>query len=99
MSSWSSLALIGMTSANGQRSSPLPLRRSRQSRPRLCRVADAGGNIVYSRDERHLVALVGVQDLIVVRTEDATLVCHKGKTRNKDLVKKIGAKASYKHLT
>ncbi|MEC7288407.1 MAG: sugar phosphate nucleotidyltransferase, partial [Verrucomicrobiota bacterium] len=49
-------------------------------------LADASGNIVYSRDERHLVALVGVQDLIVVRTEDATLVCHKEKTQEiKDL--------------
>ena len=44
-------------------------------------LADASGNIVYSRDERHLVALVGVQDLIVVRTEDATLVCHKKKLK------------------
>ncbi|MBL6829176.1 MAG: mannose-1-phosphate guanylyltransferase [Puniceicoccaceae bacterium] len=63
-------------------------------------LADASGNIVYSRDEKHLVALVGVEDLIVVRTEDATLVCHKDKAQEiKDLVKKIGAKASYKHLT
>jgi mannose-1-phosphate guanylyltransferase len=38
-------------------------------------------------------------DLIVVRTEDATLVCHKDKAQEiKDLVKKIGTKASYKHL-
>jgi mannose-1-phosphate guanylyltransferase len=63
-------------------------------------LADASGNIVYSRDEKHLVALVGVENLIVVRTEDATLVCHKDKAQEiKDLVKKIGAKASYKHLT
>lgn len=63
-------------------------------------LADASGNIVYSRDDKHLVALLGVQDLIVVRTDDATLVCHKDKAQEiKDLVKKIGAKASYKHLT
>jgi mannose-1-phosphate guanylyltransferase len=63
-------------------------------------LADSSGNIVYSRDDKHLVALLGVQDLIVVRTEDATLVCHKDKAQEiKDLVKEIGAKASYKHLT
>mgnify|MGYP001340937993 FL=1 len=63
-------------------------------------LTDASGNIVYSRDDKHLVALLGVEDLIVVRTEDATLVCHKDKAQEiKDLVKKIGAKASYKHLT
>ena len=63
-------------------------------------LADASGNIVYSHDEKHLVALVGVEDLIVVRTEDATLVCHKDKAQEiKGLVKKIGAKTSYKHLT
>jgi mannose-1-phosphate guanylyltransferase len=63
-------------------------------------LADATGNIIYSRDEKHLVALLGVKDLIVVRTDDATLVCHKDKAQEiKDLVKKIGAKASYKHLT
>ena len=28
-------------------------------------LADASGNIVYSRDEKHLVAPVGVEDLIV----------------------------------
>ena len=63
-------------------------------------LADASNNIVYSRDEKHLFAIVGVQDLIVVRTEDATLVCHKDKAQEiKDLVKKIGMKASYRHLT
>ena len=63
-------------------------------------LADASGNIVYSRDDKHLVALLGVEDLIVVRTKDATLVCHKDKAQEiKDLVKKIGAKTSYKHLT
>jgi mannose-1-phosphate guanylyltransferase len=63
-------------------------------------LADSSRNIIYSRDDKHLVALLGVEDLIVVRTEDATLVCHKDKAQEiKDLVKKIGAQASYKHLT
>ena len=53
-------------------------------------VQDASGNIVYS-DEGHLIALLGVEDLIVVHTEDATLVCHKDKAQKiKDLVRRVG---------
>ncbi|MGZ0654514.1 mannose-1-phosphate guanylyltransferase [Coraliomargarita sp. W4R53] len=60
---------------------------------------DAHDNIVYCRDDNHLVALLGVRDLIVVKTEDATLVCHKDKAQEiKELVKKIGAKEAYKRL-
>lgn len=62
-------------------------------------LSDASGNIVYCRDEAHLVALLGVDDLIVVKTDDATLVCHKDKAQEiKELVKKIGAKEALKHL-
>jgi mannose-1-phosphate guanylyltransferase len=57
------------------------------------------GNIVFSRDKDHLIALLGVDDLIVVKTEDATLVCHKDKAQQiKDLVKAVGAKEALKHL-
>jgi mannose-1-phosphate guanylyltransferase len=60
---------------------------------------DAHNNIVYCRDDQHLVALLGVKDLIVVKTDDATLVCHKDKAQEiKELVKKIGAKEAYKRL-
>ncbi len=34
------------------------------------------GNIVVAEDE-HLIALVGVEDLVVVRSGDATLICHR----------------------
>ena len=62
-------------------------------------LADARGNIVYCRDEEHLVALLGVEDLILVKTDDATLVCHKDKAQDlKALVKSIGAKEAYKRL-
>ncbi|WP_269523732.1 mannose-1-phosphate guanylyltransferase [Coraliomargarita parva] len=65
----------------------------------LAELEDASGNIVYSRDSGHLVALLGVQDLIVVKTGDATLVCHKDKAQEiKALVKKVGAQAALKHL-
>lgn len=62
-------------------------------------LADARGNIVYCQDDEHLVALLGVEDLIVVKTDDATLVCHKDKAQDlKALVKTIGAKEAYKKL-
>ncbi len=62
-------------------------------------LSDASGNIVYCRDDDHLVALLGVKDLIVVKTEDATLVCHKDKAQDiKALVQQVGAKEAYKRL-
>ncbi len=52
---------------------------------------EARGNIVVGEKE-HLVTLVGVDDLIVVQTPDATLVCPKDRAQEiKDAVKKIGA--------
>jgi mannose-1-phosphate guanylyltransferase len=36
---------------------------------------DAAGNIVFSDDPDHLVALVGVRDSVVVHTADVTMVC------------------------
>ncbi|MDA9317487.1 sugar phosphate nucleotidyltransferase, partial [Puniceicoccaceae bacterium] len=60
---------------------------------------EAFNSIVYCRDNDHLVALLGVKDLIVVKTEDATLVCHKDKAQEiKELVKQISAKDTLKHL-
>lgn len=38
---------------------------------------DASGNIVRSHDPKHLFALIGVENLIVVQTEHATLIAHK----------------------
>ena len=36
---------------------------------------DGAGNIVFSDDPAHLVALVGVRDSVVVHTADVTMVC------------------------
>nr|WP_204261564.1 sugar phosphate nucleotidyltransferase [Blastococcus saxobsidens] len=38
-------------------------------------VLDGSGNIVFSDDPAHLVALVGVRDSVVVHTADVTMVC------------------------
>ena len=51
---------------------------------------EASNNIVYA-GEGHTISLLGVDDLIVVQTPDATLICKKDQTQNiKALVKKIG---------
>lgn len=63
------------------------------------RVQDGSDNIVISSGG-HLVALVGVDDLIVVQTEDATLVCPKAKAQDiKKLVKELGYDPKWQHLT
>ena len=62
-------------------------------------IQDSSGNIVFSRDPNHLVALLGVQDLIVVETDDATLVCHKNQAQQiKSLVQALGTQQALKHL-
>ena len=60
----------------------------------------AANNIVVSKEgDGHLVALVGVEDLIVVRTKDATLVCSKDQAQGiKNLVKQLGASEGFKGL-
>lgn len=65
----------------------------------LVNLQQSSGNIVFSRDKDHLIALLGVKDLIVVKTEDATLVCHKEKAQEiKALVRTLGEKEALKHL-
>ena len=52
---------------------------------------DARGNIVFS-DAGKTIALLGVSDLIVVQTADATLVCHRQEAEKiKQLVAKVSA--------
>ncbi|MEU2347458.1 sugar phosphate nucleotidyltransferase [Modestobacter sp. NPDC049651] len=38
-------------------------------------LVDSAGNVVFSDDPDHLVALVGVRDSVVVHTRDVTMVC------------------------
>ncbi|MDR2862954.1 MAG: NTP transferase domain-containing protein [Puniceicoccales bacterium] len=52
-------------------------------------VLDAGNNIIVSSDG-HLIAALGVEDLIIVHTADATLVCPKHRAQEiKKLVRQI----------
>lgn len=59
---------------------------------------DSSGNIVVGQ-KGHMVALVGVDDLIVVQTGDATLVCKKSEAQKiKNLVKSIGGSPEHSQL-
>ena len=61
-------------------------------------IQDGSNNLVVSKDG-HLTALLGVDDLIVVHTEDATLVCRKDRAQDiKELVKKLAEKDAWKQL-
>ncbi|MBI4581999.1 MAG: mannose-1-phosphate guanylyltransferase [Planctomycetes bacterium] len=54
-----------------------------------CATLDAHNNILVS-ETGHLIAAIGVEDLIIVHSEDATLVCHKSEAqRIKDLVEHL----------
>jgi len=58
-----------------------------------CVLVDSFNNIVISQEPEHLVALLGVSDMIVIHTSDATLVCPKTEDqRVKELVEKVKAK-------
>ena len=74
---------------------------------------DSGGNVsrgefveidstdcIVLSDQKHLVATVGVKDLVIVHTEDATLICHKIHCAQKvrEVVKKLAAEKKYKRL-
>lgn len=41
----------------------------------LAKMMDTSGSLVYGQKERRLVALIGVEDLVVVDTPDALLIC------------------------
>jgi mannose-1-phosphate guanylyltransferase len=56
-----------------------------------CLLEGCRGSLVVSEDPRHLVALVGCEDLIVVHTPMATLVCRNGQAER---VKQLAALAA-----
>ena len=61
-------------------------------------IEQGSGNIVFSEGD-HLVAVVGADDLIVVHTADATLVCPKDKAQEiKAAVKRLASRADGQRL-
>ena len=64
-----------------------------------CVFIDSDDNIIVSEDPGHLVSLVGISDMIVVHTKDATMVCPKSESqRVKDLVGKVKEKYGAQYL-
>ncbi len=66
---------------------------------KACLFVDCDDNIVVSEDPEHLISLIGISDMIVVHTKDATMVCPKSESqRVKDLVAKVKEKFGQKYL-
>jgi mannose-1-phosphate guanylyltransferase len=60
---------------------------------------DSDDNIVVSEDPNHLVSTIGVSDMIIVHTRDATLVCPKSESqRVKDLVGRVKEKFGDRYM-
>ncbi len=58
-----------------------------------CILIDSDDNIIFSTAPDHLISTIGVTDMIIVHTPDATLICPKNESqRVKDLVGKIKEK-------
>ena len=56
------------------------------------------GNIVVSED-KHLIATIGVDDLVIVHSPDATLICKKRDAQGiKELVDNIGQQFGEEYL-
>lgn len=64
-----------------------------------CVPVDTKNSLVLSTDAEHLVAVLGLENFVVVHTKDATLVCPKGKAEElKKLVEEIRSKGHDKFL-
>jgi mannose-1-phosphate guanylyltransferase len=60
---------------------------------------DTEGSIVYSSDEDEVVVTIGLEDVVVVRDGNATLIVRKDRTQDiKKAVKQLGAEDRFKHL-
>ncbi len=62
------------------------------------RLMDAGDNVIVSESD-HLIAAVGVDDLIIVHANDATLICRRDDAqRIKDLVEQLYKDSGEKYM-
>ncbi|MBD0334683.1 MAG: mannose-1-phosphate guanylyltransferase [Cyanobacteria bacterium Co-bin13] len=60
---------------------------------------DTTGSIVYASDPDEIVVTIGLEDVVVVRDGNATLIVRKDRTQDiKQAVKQIGAEDRFKHL-
>lgn len=59
----------------------------------FCVFLDSDDNIIVSEDPAHLISTIGISDMIIVHTRDATLVCPKSEAqRVKELVGRVKEK-------
>ena len=64
-----------------------------------CIFYDSDDNIIVSNDPEHLIATIGVNDMIIVHTRDATMICPKPEAqRVKDLVGRVKERYGMKYL-
>ena len=47
---------------------------------------ESEGNIIINKENKKIIATIGVEDIVIVNTKDALLVCHKDKSQE---IKKI----------
>lgn len=60
---------------------------------------DAKDNVLYSTEEGHLIAVLGVEDVVIAHTEDVTLVCNKNRAQDiKLMVDKLKDKGFEEYL-
>ena len=63
------------------------------------RLLDSSGNIVFSRNGKHLVAGIDLEDMVVIHTDDVTLVCRSSSAAKlKELLQEIGADGELKRF-
>lgn len=60
---------------------------------------DTSGCIVYASDDQEVIATIGLQDVVIVREGNVTLVVHKDSTQDiKQLLKQLQAEEQYQSL-
>lgn len=60
---------------------------------KACVFLDSDDNVIISEDPEHLISTIGLSDMIVVHTKDATLICPRGEAqRVKELVNRVKEK-------
>jgi mannose-1-phosphate guanylyltransferase len=60
---------------------------------KACVMLNSDGNIIISTDPEHLISTIGLSEMIIVHTKDATLVCPKGDAQKvKELAEKVRGK-------
>jgi len=62
-------------------------------------ILESDNNIIITEDDGHMIALIGVKDLVVAHSPDATLVCSKDQTEKlKQLLEQIDKQGQGKYL-